>query len=166
AQDFTQRTRSFLFGTLAFVVAHIFRKKEITFYENGIVSLNLPLARHVLGTRATRTTHPKALADFGSLFSLVAEEPIKVLNPFFWKTKAELVSMLAVEGMADLIRRSFSCSRVRTATVTGKHCGVCSQCLERRFALFSAGLEREEPEETYKVPSGMWLELARRDLRD
>jgi hypothetical protein len=36
--EFTQRTRSFLFATLGFVVARLFRKAEVAFFENGVVS--------------------------------------------------------------------------------------------------------------------------------
>jgi hypothetical protein len=55
----TQRSRSFLFASLAFVVAQMFGRDGFTFYENGVISLNLPIAHDVLGARATRTTHPK-----------------------------------------------------------------------------------------------------------
>jgi hypothetical protein len=82
AADFTQRTRSFLFATLGFVVARLFRKAEVAFFENGVVSLNLPLAAHVVGARATRTTHPRVLRDFGRLFAAAAERGVRVANPY------------------------------------------------------------------------------------
>ena len=31
------------------------------------------------------------------------------------------------------------------------HCGQCSQCVDRRFAILAAGLEQEDPAEAYKV---------------
>ena len=31
------------------------------------------------------------------------------------------------------------------------HCGRCSQCIDRRFAILAAGLERFDPAEAYKV---------------
>jgi hypothetical protein len=151
AVEFTQRSRSFLFAALGFVVAHLFRRTEITFFENGVVSMNLPIARHVIGSRATRTTHPRVLSDFGTLFSLLVAERIRVINPFFWLTKAEVVSRLGDLGCADLIPRSFSCTRVRAATQTKTHCGLCSQCVDRRFAVLAAGLQDHEPAETYGV---------------
>ncbi len=66
AVEFTQRSRSFLFAAIGFVVAHLFGRRQVSFYENGVVSLNLPLADHVLGSRATRTTHPRVLREFSS----------------------------------------------------------------------------------------------------
>lgn len=151
AVEFTQRSRSFLFATLGFVVARLFRQTEVTFFENGVVSMNLPVARHVIGARATRTTHPRVLSDFGRLFSLLAGEEIRVANPFFWFTKTEIVERLGELDAANLIPHSFSCSRVRASTRTRTHCGVCSQCIDRRFAVLSAGLQDHEPTESYEI---------------
>lgn len=151
AVEFTQRTRSFLFATLGLVVARLFRKNTVQFYENGVVSVNLPVAGHVLGTRATRTTHPKTLADFSRLFSLILDEPITVENPYFWYTKAEVVSVVAEHGCADLIADTFSCTRVREATRRKRHCGACSQCLDRRFGILGAKLGEYEPADAYVV---------------
>jgi hypothetical protein len=151
AVEFTQRMRSFLFATLGLVVARLFRKNTVQFYENGVVSVNLPVAGHVLGTRATRTTHPKTLADFSRLFSLILDEPITVENPYFWRTKAEVVGVVAEHGCADLIADTFSCTRVREATRRKRHCGACSQCLDRRFGILGAKLGEYEPSDAYVV---------------
>jgi 7-cyano-7-deazaguanine synthase in queuosine biosynthesis len=151
AREFTQRSRSFLFAALAFVVARLFRKSEITFFENGIVSLNLPIAEHVLGSRATRTTHPRVVSDFSRFFSSVAEDEVRVLNPYCWQTKTDVVRRLADIDCADLIAKAFSCTRVREATRRSAHCGLCSQCIDRRFAILAAGLDRYEPDDLYAV---------------
>ena len=151
AVEFTQRSRSFLFATLALVVARLFRRKTVRFYENGIVSLNLPVASHVLGARATRSTHPRVLADFSRLFSLILDEPVTVENPYLWKTKSDVVAIIAAHGCADLIAESFSCARVREATRRGRHCGVCSQCIDRRFGILGAGLGEHEAPDSYVV---------------
>lgn len=150
-RDFTQRTRSFLFASLACVVACLFRKDQITYFENGITSVNLPLAEHVLGSRATRTTHPKVLNDFGKLFSLIAEKSVAISNAYFWLTKTEVLHRLAEASAPDLVGRSFSCSHVRVVVRTGKHCGVCTQCLERRFAVLAAGLAEHDPVDGYQT---------------
>ena len=42
--DYTQRSRSFLYATLALAVARAFGLERIHFYENGVVSLNLPIS--------------------------------------------------------------------------------------------------------------------------
>lgn len=59
--DYNQRTRSFLFSALGVVIAASIRARGVRFFENGIVSLNWPLADEALQSRASRTTHPKSL---------------------------------------------------------------------------------------------------------
>jgi hypothetical protein len=68
-----------------------------------------------------------------------------------WLTKAEVVARIAANGFADLIRHTRSCTRVHEMTIINPHCGHCSQCLDRRFAILAAGLADEDPEEAYKV---------------
>lgn len=58
AREFTHRTRSFLFAAFGAVTACLFDLDRVMLSENGIVSLNLPIAGQVVGARATRTTHP------------------------------------------------------------------------------------------------------------
>lgn len=148
----TQRSRSFLFASLGFAVARMLGLRRVDLCENGVVSLNLPLAGHVLGARATRTTHPRTLRGFDRLFSAVAGEDVRVDNPLFWATKADVVQRIAGAGCAPLIRRTFSCAEVRRATrLGGLHCGVCSQCLDRRFGVLAAGCGDHDPVEGYAV---------------
>ena len=108
ARENTQRTRSFLFACLALVVARMFDKDEFTFFENGVVSLNIPIAGDVLGARATRTTHPRVIRGFEDFFSAVLERDIEIRTPFQWLTKTEVVRTIA-----DLA--SVTCSRRPTA---------------------------------------------------
>jgi hypothetical protein len=95
AAEFTQRTRSFMFATLGLIVARMFRRNDLSLYENGVVSFNLPIAEHVIGARASRTTHPRVLSNCSQLFSIVLSEAIGVHNPYVWKTKSEVVRILA-----------------------------------------------------------------------
>jgi len=68
-QEHTQRSRSFLYAALACVVARLFGKTRLRFFENGVVSINLPISEQVVGARATRTTHPVVLERFRQFFS-------------------------------------------------------------------------------------------------
>lgn len=151
AAEFTQRSRSLLFATLGVVVARMFGKKTLSFYENGVVSFNLPITEHVLGARASRTTHPRVLVDCGRLFSLLLSDTVHVENPFLWKTKSDVVRVLADRGCADLITETLSCTRVREATRRKQHCGTCSQCVDRRFGILAADLGEYEPSDGYAV---------------
>jgi hypothetical protein len=51
--EYTQRTRAFLFAAIATAVALIVGAHRIRFFENGIMSFNLPIAPQIVGTRAT-----------------------------------------------------------------------------------------------------------------
>ena len=151
ATEFTQRSRSLLFATLGMIVVQMFGKRELSFFENGITSLNLPIAEHVLGSRASRTTHPRVLAYCGELFSRLTSRQITIRNPFLWKTKADVVQLIADRGCADLIAETISCARVREATKQSRHCGTCSQCVDRRFGVLASGLGEYESADRYVV---------------
>jgi 7-cyano-7-deazaguanine synthase in queuosine biosynthesis len=150
-QESTHRTRSFLFTALAAVTARLCGLDRFSFYENGIVSLNLPPVAQVVGSRATRSTHPQALAGFRRLLSAVVSRPFEVDNPFAWLTKTQVVERIAAHGGADLIRHSRSCTRVRDRTKQYPHCGRCSQCIDRRFAVLAEGQADSDPAEAYEV---------------
>jgi hypothetical protein len=147
----THRTRSFLFAALGAVTAQLLDRKRICFFENGVVSLNLPPVGQVIGARATRTTHPQALAGFRRVLSAVLGQSFDVNNRYAWMTKTEVIGRLAQNGCGDLIRHTRSCTRVHAMTKLNPHCGQCSQCVDRRFAVLAAGQEYEDPADAYKV---------------
>ena len=163
----THRTRSFLFAALGDVTARMFDRDSIRFFENGVVSLNLPPVAQVVGARATRTTHPQTLAGLRSLFPVLLGRDFGVDNPFTWMTKTEVIERLAANDCNNLIRNTRSCTRVRDMTRLHPHCGQCSQCIDRRFAVLAASQEHEDPAEAYKVdlftdkrPAGSDREMA------
>ena len=151
-REFTQRTRSFLYAALAAVVARIFDLWSIRFYENGVISVNLPIAPQIVGGRATRTTHPQVLNGFSEIFTALFQKPFTVENPFLWMTKAQVVRSIRDAGCGDLIKYAVSCTHVWTMTTLTTHCGVCSQCIDRRMATLSAGCpDQEDTEDMYGV---------------
>lgn len=147
----THRTRSFLFAALGAITAQAFARDRVSFHENGVVSLNLPPVGNVFGTRATRTTHPQTLARFTDFFSRAFVGGMRIDNPFFWRTKTDVVRTVARLGMAPQITHTRSCADVHNQTKQHVHCGRCSQCIDRRFAILAAGQERADPAEAYKV---------------
>jgi len=150
-REYTQRSRSFLYAAMGATVAQMYGLSRIRFYENGIVSLNLPPCTQVVGARATRTTHPQVIKGFSEILSLVADKRFDVENPFFWLTKADVLRLIDEAGCADLVGRSTSCMHTRKITNEQPHCGSCSQCIDRRFAVLAAKLEQWEPARTYGV---------------
>jgi hypothetical protein len=150
-KDHNQRTRSFLYASLGAAVAAALGRRRLRMYENGVVALNLPPAGQVVGARASRTAHPQTLNALGRLFTLLAGRPFAVENPFQWRTKAEVLELLARADGQELIAHTTSCGRTWEATTGQPHCGVCSQCLDRRFAVLAAGLGRWDPAAGYRV---------------
>jgi hypothetical protein len=69
----------------------------------------------------------------------------RVESPFAWHTKTDVVAKLKDAGHLDLIRHSVSCTRTRATTAEKPHCGLCSQCIDRRFAVLAAGCEAHDP---------------------
>jgi hypothetical protein len=145
----TQRTRSFLFSALGTLVAQSLQAGGVRFYENGVVSLNLPIAGEALRARASRTTHPIALHLLASLCTAVTEGSFAVDNPYLFMTKTEVVASLATHQAADLIRYTCSCAHSMFKRVTQGHCGYCSQCIDRRFAVTGAGVLAHDPPSDY-----------------
>jgi len=91
------------------------------------------------------------IRDLEAFLSTLLDEAVEVHNPYIWKTKAEVASVIAQSGHVDLVPHSVSCSHVYGMTKLKTHCGCCSQCLDRRFATLAAGLGDADPEEMYDV---------------
>lgn len=149
--EYTQRSRSFLYASLGATIAQMLGLSRLRFYENGIVSLNLPPSAQVVGARATRTTHPQVINALSRLLSQIAGRTFVVENPFLWKTKTDVVRVIADAGCSDLVRLATSCTHTWEITRLHTHCGTCSQCIDRRFAVLAAGVADADPAEAYKV---------------
>ncbi|QIE43104.1 hypothetical protein G5B39_13765 (plasmid) [Rhodobacteraceae bacterium SC52] len=145
----TQRSRSFLFAALGMAVERGYGLDRISFFENGVVSLNLPPVAQVVGARATRTTHPKVLKGFERLFRALFDTACEVRNPYALRTKTEIVGTIRRLGFAEQIRDAHSCADVHNRTTMHSHCGRCSQCVDRRIAVLAAGQGANDPVEAY-----------------
>jgi 7-cyano-7-deazaguanine synthase in queuosine biosynthesis len=150
-KESTHRTRSFFFASIGAVTAHLLDRQRIFFFENGVVSLNLPPVAQVVGARATRTTHPQAIVGFRRILSAAFGQSFDVVNPYAWITKSEVIGRVVQSSCADLIKDTRSCTRVHAMTKLHPHCGHCSQCIDRRFAILAAGQDQADPEEAYKI---------------
>ena len=140
SSESTQRTRSFLFSALGTAAASVLNAGGVRFYENGVTSLNWPLAPEVLRSRASRTTHPESLFRLQDLYQLVTERSdFAVDNPFVFLTKSEVVSSIIKRRASELIARTCSCTHTMFRGKTQWHCGLCGQCLDRRIAILATG---------------------------
>jgi 7-cyano-7-deazaguanine synthase in queuosine biosynthesis len=147
----TQRSRSFLFAAVAVTVSRLSGLDGIRFFENGVVSFNLPIAGQIIGARATRSTHPRVMHYMQVFFSALLERAIQINNPYIWKTKTEVASVLKASSHGDLLPHSVSCSHSYGMTRLKTHCGRCSQCLDRRFGTLAAGMADVDPQEMWEL---------------
>jgi 7-cyano-7-deazaguanine synthase in queuosine biosynthesis len=151
AIEHTQRTRSFLLTAMALIAAEIEGTDRIRFYENGIMSVNLPISTQVVGARASRSTHPRSLMLLESLCRLLQDGDTAIDNPFIWRTKVEVVQELRGKPEGDATRHTLSCSHTRHVDKYKTHCGVCIQCLQRRISTLGAGAGGADPGEAYAI---------------
>jgi 7-cyano-7-deazaguanine synthase in queuosine biosynthesis len=149
--EYTQRSRSFLYVSIGATIAKMLNLKSVKFYENGVISLNLPVCAQVVGGRATRTTHPKVIRGFQEIISMVAEEPFVIENPYIWKTKADIIKVITHAGCQEMLPASTTCTHTWEMTNSHTHCGTCSQCIDRRIAMVAADADKFDAVEAYKA---------------
>ena len=135
----TQRTRMFLFSAIAFAICECFGKHQFFVYENGVTSLNFSVQTDVINARASRTTHPKTLGLLRKFYKLF-DDSFDIVAPYYKSTKEDIIKKFQKLKRTDLIASAVSCSSTRTKHSLCPHCGCCSQCIDRRFAVFAAGL--------------------------
>ena len=138
SKDENQRSRAFLFCSIAFALSHAYQQNELYIFENGVTSINLPRREDMINARSSRTTHPKTIKLLEQLFSLVNEKDFKIQTPYLLKTKKDVLSELFQQKETNLITSSVSCSKAFQHFESATHCGICYQCVDRRFAIYSA----------------------------
>lgn len=135
----SQRTRSFLFLTLAVLSARRSGHHRIVMVaENGQMAIHLPLTEARIGGFSTRTAHPGVLARVGDLMSELLGVEFQIVNPLLYKTKAQVVADLCTNH-ASLVKHSLSCWMTSRLTGKYRHCGDCVPCIVRRIALETNG---------------------------
>jgi hypothetical protein len=149
-RETSQRTRSFLYASLGTIVARIFGLSRVKFYENGVVSCNLPFDGQTLQARSTRSTHPRLLHLLSKFVSELTDSDFIFENPYFSKTKTEVCLRLKELHHEPFIEKTRSCAK-STYTKLHVHCGTCSQCIDRRFATLASECQKYDPEWKYAL---------------
>lgn len=147
--DESQRTRSFVFNSIAFTLSTTYGLSGNTLFENGITSFNLPETQDMMNSRSSRTTHPKTLGLMSELLTIINEKPYEIKNSYYNKTKTDVVNVLKKYHQLNLMDISVSCSATRDHRSDNTHCGICSQCIDRRIAAYSAEIERHDENGLY-----------------
>lgn len=143
AREETQRTRMFLFSAIAFAICGRLQKNELFIYENGVTSINIPIQVDTINARASRTTHPKTIGLLEQFYKLLNSE-FKIITPYRANTKAEIVEKFRTYNAVKFISNSVSCSSTRSKPQGTPHCGTCSQCIDRKFSMYSVSLDDED----------------------
>ena len=146
----SQRSRAFLFAALGAVIAHMYGLKRVKFYENSIVTCHLPFDCQTPQARRTRSTHPLFLKRMGALVSTLIDADFSSENPYLCLSKTDVVLRLKELGQQVQIEKTRSCAGA-IFRYPETHCGLCSQCLDRRFATLAARCAENDPEQLYKV---------------
>ncbi len=139
--DLSQRSRSFLFVTIAlFAMSGVKECSKLFIPENGLIALNVPLEYLRIGSHSTRTTHPFYLKLWNEIVSDIFG--FSISNPYWNKTKGEMAKeCLNKEVFKIAMGQSCSCSSVNSVSIqSGKstHCGHCLPCIIRRAAMHKA----------------------------
>ena len=143
--EHSQRTRAFLFMSLAAALATARGARSVEVPENGFTSLNPPLGPERGGPLTTRSTHPMTINRFNALLRAIGVDVV-VRNPYQWLTKGQLVAMAAPQlpDFSAVAADTLSCAKIDGRVYRGgdpnKHCGLCYACIVRRGAMVASGL--------------------------
>lgn len=149
SKEETQRSRPFLYGSIAFALATAFGRDRFYICENGVTSLNFARRDDLVNARSSRTTHPQTIGRLTHLFSTIAEKHFTLETPFLWHTKSDVVEYLVGSGRGHLIPSSVSCSHTYNSGLNATHCGECFQCLDRRIGVYGASADQLDNENLY-----------------
>jgi len=150
SRESSQRTRGFLFLSLAAAAALTSRAEDIVVFENGYGSHNPRLAENQFGSQATLGTHPHLLRLFEQLMACLGM-PVAVRLPHAWETKAELLRGLR-KDLVPLVALTSSCDGYPLRVAGRTHCGVCGSCVLRQQSLIAAGLEEADRSDYLRRP--------------
>ena len=151
----TQRTRTLLFIGSALIYADFYEIDTIKIYENGIMSLNPTFAYR---RRVTHTTHPKTLYIINDIFKKLGVN-IKVINPFNFMTKAEVINLIPKE-CSNIISNTKTCSKMPGSKPFQNRknsgicqCGMCTACVLRQISILNSN--KMNFDDNYILPSNI-----------
>lgn len=150
SRESTQRTRGFLFLSVAAAAALTAKAGEVVVFENGYGAHNPRLGENQFGAQATLATHPHLLGLFEQVLTSLGV-PIRVRLPHRWETKAQLVRRLSAE-LLPLVAGTSSCDGYPLRIAGRSHCGRCGSCVLRQQSLTAAGLEAADRDDYVRRP--------------
>lgn len=146
SEENTTRSRSFMFFSHAILLASgMGHSINLCIPENGVISLNVPLTIHRVGSLSTRTTHPYYIGLLQQILDKLRIQ-VKMYNPFQFKTKGEMILECSdFNFLKANLQWTMSCSHPDLGRWFGEdasnHCGVCLPCTIRRAAIYRAQIQ-------------------------
>lgn len=131
------RSRGLVFIIIGSVVAKLEGQNILNIYENGVGALNLPYSNSSVGIDHSRSVHPVTLSKASIFLSDILKEDFKVVNPFLYSTKSNMLRYLYRDDQVELVKKSKSCDKPHREVLS--QCGYCSSCLLRRLSIKSVG---------------------------
>ncbi|MBK7358113.1 MAG: 7-cyano-7-deazaguanine synthase [Saprospiraceae bacterium] len=144
AVEETQRTRIFLYSSIAYALMSLSSQKQILVFENGMTSINFYKRQDAMNARASRTTHPQTIALLENILSFISGETIELVHPFLYNTKTDIVEKIKMYKKQHYLNSTISCTRTFQSFSNNSqatHCGGCSQCIDRRIAAYASHQE-------------------------
>lgn len=136
-KHYTERTRSLIFIASSLIYADYYGIEKIKIYENGIMSLN---PKFNFSRRVTKTTNQKTLYFINKILLKLGIN-IKIINPFKYKTKADIINIIPKEYDNYIASETRTCSKnagirhFRNKSKGNFHCGLCIACLLRQIGM-------------------------------
>ncbi|MVN86562.1 hypothetical protein GO986_07260 [Deinococcus sp. HMF7620] len=169
-EEYSQRTRGFLFISLGAVVAASSGGTGLQVFENGVGAINLPYSRASIGADHTRSMHPRFIFMMSEFLTELFENPFQIDNPFWFVTKGQMVAQAAQYQFGSILKETLSCERTPSrgigpkphTGVQGIHCGECTSCVLRQISFQAAGVvdsSYTQPMDTLPKENRQWLNL-------
>jgi Queuosine biosynthesis protein QueC len=114
--------------------------QEPTRRTRGILFLILGAVSALSAGVHSRSVHPSTLILVARFLEAITGEPFFIENPAVFQTKAEMCKHPSVQTLMSTIGETFSCDGFPVQRSKKPQCGVCTSCILRRHALYSAGL--------------------------
>lgn len=140
---YTERTRSLMFLASSIIYADYYDINRIKIYENGIMSLN---PKFNFSRRVTKTTNQKTIFLFNNILKKLGIKTF-VINPFKYKTKAEVIQFIPSNYLNYVKNDTRTCSKnsgiihFRNKDKGNFHCGVCIACVLRQIGMHNNKLD-------------------------
>lgn len=132
------RARGVVFSMLGVVLSRLQGCENLYIYENGYGAINLPFYESELGVDHSRSVSPDTLYKISKLLSFALDEKVKIINPFIFSTKGQMLASIADTPFSDYASFTISCDSLNRQRNKPAQCGHCSSCILRKQSFIAS----------------------------